>query len=132
MLAILFSWKSMELLQNGVATHFSVTPLFSMRTELLASLQSCRSVDTDVWCKRALSNSRCIKCFDLFPHRMEEYYNLQESPSLTSLMRNTLWISVFPDASHSFSYLQVVGMDCCPSLGLFATVAKDECLKVPF
>ena len=28
-------------------------------------------------------------------------------------------------------YLQVVGMDCCPSLGLFATVAKDECLKVP-
>ena len=33
---------------------FWVTPLFSMRTELIVSLQSCRSVDADAWCKRAL------------------------------------------------------------------------------
>ena len=44
----------MESLQNGVATHFQVTPLFSMRTELLASLQICHSTDADVWCKQAL------------------------------------------------------------------------------
>ena len=32
MLAILFSLKTMELLQNGVATHFQATMLFSLRT----------------------------------------------------------------------------------------------------
>ena len=41
-LAILFSLKTMESIQNGVVTHFRATPLFSMRTVLLASLQSCR------------------------------------------------------------------------------------------
>ena len=45
MLAILFSLKTMESLQNGVATHFRViplfrvTPLFSMITEPLVSSQ---------------------------------------------------------------------------------------------
>ena len=53
-LAILFSLKTMESLQNGFATHFQVTPLISMRTESLASSQSGRSVDADAWCKRAL------------------------------------------------------------------------------
>ena len=55
-LAILFSLKSVELLQNGFATHFQATPLISMRTKLQASLQSCRSVDADAdaWCKRTL------------------------------------------------------------------------------
>ena len=42
-------------LQNGVATHFQASPLISMRTELLASSQSCRSVDADAWCKWALT-----------------------------------------------------------------------------
>ena len=36
-LAILFSLKTMESPQNGVATYFQVTPLISMRTESLAS-----------------------------------------------------------------------------------------------
>ena len=54
-LAILFSLKTMKSLQNGAATHFQASPLISMRTELQASLQSCRSVDADAWCKRALS-----------------------------------------------------------------------------
>ena len=36
-LAILFSLKTMESLQNGVATHFQATPLFSMKTESQAS-----------------------------------------------------------------------------------------------
>ena len=50
MLAILFSWKTLELLQNRVTIHFCVTPLFSLRTELLALLQSwCWR-----WCKWAL------------------------------------------------------------------------------
>ena len=42
MLAILFSLKSMETLENGLQTHSG------------ASLQSCCSVDADAWCKRAL------------------------------------------------------------------------------
>ena len=53
-LTILFSFKTMESLQNGIATHFQATPLISMRAELQASLQSCRSVATDAWCKRVL------------------------------------------------------------------------------
>ena len=53
MLAILFSLKTMESLQNGVATHFQATPLFSMRTILLAS-STCHSADADAWCKWAL------------------------------------------------------------------------------
>ena len=56
-LVILFSLKTVESLQNGVATHFQVTPLFSMRTELLALSQNCSSVDANVWCKRALGVS---------------------------------------------------------------------------
>ena len=44
----------MESLQIGVATHFRVIPLFSMRTVSLASLQSCCNIDTDFWCKWAL------------------------------------------------------------------------------
>ena len=58
-LAILFSLKTMDSLQIGVATHLQVTPLFSMRTELLASSKSCRSIDPEAWCKRALT----VSCF---------------------------------------------------------------------
>ena len=54
MLAILFSLKSVELLKNGLQPHSGVTPLFSMRTELQASSQSCRSDDADASCKRGL------------------------------------------------------------------------------
>ena len=42
-------------IQNGFATHFQVTLLFSMRTESQVSLQHCCSVDADAWCKRALT-----------------------------------------------------------------------------
>ena len=56
MLAILFSLKSMESFENGLQLHFGVILLFSMRTESLASLQSCCSVDADTWCKRTLRN----------------------------------------------------------------------------
>ena len=34
-------------LQNGIATHFQVSPLISMRTESVASSQSGHSIDTD-------------------------------------------------------------------------------------
>ena len=54
MLAILFSLKTIESLQNGVATYFPVTPLFSMRTVLLASSQRCRKVEADTRCEKAL------------------------------------------------------------------------------
>ena len=52
-LAILFSLKTIGLLENGV----KMTPLFSMRTVSIGSLQSCRSVDSDARCKRALIRS---------------------------------------------------------------------------
>ena len=42
--------------QNGLQLHSEATPLFSMKTGSLASSQSCRSVDTDAWCKRALTS----------------------------------------------------------------------------
>ena len=44
MLAILFSLKTIESLQNRVATHFQAALLFSMRTESLATSQSCCSI----------------------------------------------------------------------------------------
>ena len=47
MIAIPFSLKTMESLQNGVGTYFQVTPLISMRSKSLASSQSCRSLDAD-------------------------------------------------------------------------------------
>ena len=52
--SIVFSLNIMESLQIGVAAHFQATPLFSMRTELLASSQSCCRIDGDAWCKRPL------------------------------------------------------------------------------
>ena len=54
MLAILVWLKTVQLLQNGLQPHSEVAPLFSMRTESLASSQSCHSVDADAWCKQAL------------------------------------------------------------------------------
>ena len=57
----------MELLENGLQlknyTNIGqnlnlMTPLFSVRTVSLALSQSCRSVDTDAWCKRALNINR--------------------------------------------------------------------------
>ena len=55
MQVILFSLKPMVSLHNWVATHFQVTPLFSMKTLVLASLQSCHCIYTDVMCKWAHS-----------------------------------------------------------------------------
>ena len=57
--AILFSLKEMVSLQNGLATHFRAASLFSMRTVLVASLQSCYGVDAGAWCKWALNRVFC-------------------------------------------------------------------------
>ena len=40
---------------NGLQCHSGAAPLFLMKTVLLASLQSCHSIDADVWCKWALT-----------------------------------------------------------------------------
>ena len=61
MLVILFSLKTMESLQNRVATYFQVIPLISMRTKSLASSQSGCRVDVDAWCKQALTLKNNIK-----------------------------------------------------------------------
>ena len=55
-LAILFSLKTMESLENRLKTQSGATPLFSMRTESQASSQSCRTVDADAWYKWALND----------------------------------------------------------------------------
>ena len=55
MLAILFSLKTMESLENGLQPHSGATPLFSMRTVLLALSQRCCIIDADARCKWALT-----------------------------------------------------------------------------
>ena len=57
-LAILFSSKTVESLENGLQTHSGVIPLISKKTESQASSQCCRSVDADAWYKRALMGIR--------------------------------------------------------------------------
>ena len=52
--------KTMESLQNGAATHFQATPLFSMRTVFLVSLQNCCSIHADAWCEWALMFSQAF------------------------------------------------------------------------
>ena len=54
MLAILFSLKTVESLENGLQPHPGATPMFSMRTESLALSQSYRNVDSDTQCKLVL------------------------------------------------------------------------------
>ena len=70
-LAILFSLKTMELLENRLQPHSGVTPLFSIRTESLVSSQSCGRIDADAWCKRAL------KCL-LFRMILTIFYTMSE------------------------------------------------------
>ena len=54
-LAKLLSLKTMESLQHGLQLQSGVTPLFSMRTVLLVSLQSCHSIEADAWNKQTLT-----------------------------------------------------------------------------
>ena len=60
-LAILFSLKMMESLENGLQPQSGVIPLFLITTELLASPQSCHNIEADAWCKRALNGLNCFK-----------------------------------------------------------------------
>ena len=54
-LASLFLVKTTESLENGLQPYSGVIPVFSMRTESLASSQSCRSGDADACYKQALT-----------------------------------------------------------------------------
>ena len=61
-------WDSVLIENNRVApelvaTHCQVSPLISMRTELLVSWQSCRSVDAEASCKWVLKVCLHIMCF---------------------------------------------------------------------
>ena len=53
--AILFSLKTMELLENGLQLQCGATSLSSRRTELLVLSQSCRNIDAEAWYEWALS-----------------------------------------------------------------------------
>ena len=52
MLAILFSIKTMELLENLEQLY-----CFQWEQNQLASSQNCHSVDADAWCKQALTGT---------------------------------------------------------------------------
>ena len=91
---MLLSLETMESLQNGVATDFEETPLFSMRAVLLASLQSCRSVDADIWCKRALMHSALVLAL------LALWIN---SPELKGLPRIKSYLMYIWDSSSYFS-----------------------------
>ena len=50
--------KNNVVASKWVATPFWSDSIVSMRTESLQSLQSCRSIDADAWCKWALNDQR--------------------------------------------------------------------------
>ena len=54
-LAILL--KTMESLQNGVATHFQLTPLFSNMKRITSIIIELLEVGADAWCKWVLKVS---------------------------------------------------------------------------
>ena len=72
-LAILFSLKTMESLQNEVATLFQATPLFSMRIVSLASSQSFHNVDTDARYKWALTAKTLANSNRLYNHSVQNW-----------------------------------------------------------
>ena len=79
-LAILFSLKTMESLQNGVATYFQLIPLISMRTESQALSLSCRSVDADAWCKWSLKrqHAKGTKILEKISAKCRDYKSIYE------------------------------------------------------
>ena len=83
-LAILFSLKTMESLENGLQTQSETTPLFSMRAILLVLSQSCCSVDSDARCKRALMFSVSV-CSQGHPYCSEFWHTLQICSDLFNL-----------------------------------------------
>ena len=90
--SILFSLKTMESLQNEIVTHFSATPLFSIRTVTLASSQSCRSVDANAWCKWALRRiGSKKKQLDLDTYSTEECWLRRLSGTSTSIHQRLGW-----------------------------------------
>ena len=57
---VLIELKTIESPQKGLQLYSGATPLFSMRTVSLASLQSCRSVDADAWCVHTLTGCKIM------------------------------------------------------------------------
>ena len=53
-LNLLLSLKTMESLQNGVATQFSSDSIVFNENSIASIMQSCHSVDADAWCNRTL------------------------------------------------------------------------------
>ena len=78
-LATLFSLKTVEPLENRLQPHPGATLLFSMRTELQVSSQSCRSIDADAWYKRALK-ALFTKLLAPYLPAVPQKYRWQEQP----------------------------------------------------
>ena len=86
-LAILFSLKTMESLQNGVATHYGATALFSIRLVSLASSQDCHRVD--IKCKRALKVTHSVTLrWQLIPRLGE--FNLPGGFQLWAMLKTVI------------------------------------------
>ena len=119
MLTRLFSLKTMESLENGLQLHSGATPLFSMRTILLASSQSCRSIHTDAWCKGAL-NVNTITCC----HRPQFLtFDPNANADVTCEQGFIPWL-LQNDATRSFGYF--LSLCCNKELNLVKSVKKSH------
>ena len=72
----------MESLENGLQLHSGTISLFSMRTESLASSQSCPGVDADAQCKQALKQARVDYGAHLSSISLKGFTYLVEGPVL--------------------------------------------------
>ena len=120
-LVILLLLKTMALLKNGIATHFQVTPLLSMRTVSLVSSQSCRkdvTALTDAWCKRAFTAELSTSQNHVPPRHsnaqhtdLVRFVNLffpRWEPSLPCNLcgNDSLWAFLFPTVVYCIVYVK--------------------------
>ena len=59
--------------------------LFSIRTESLASSQSFRSIDTDAWCKQALTNNSKTQFRFIFPSVNKSYSHRRTQTTIPTM-----------------------------------------------
>ena len=139
-LAVLFSLKTILSLQNGIATNFQTAPLFSMRTVLLASSNSCYSLELTLGVNRPLkfvyteqkwkAKSMSLSNDICYSHRAETKIKMSKksfafrSLSLNEplLDRNTLWVRT-RRRSGPRAAVEPSGLNTCPG---YCTSSADS------
>ena len=104
MIAVLFSLKTMESLQNGFATYFQAdSTVFNENKIASVVSQSCRSADADAWCKRSL-------IVDLGPKQRQ----MATVPNFdTHKMEVTHWHCDCLGLGPSVYFLHIIGLGLC-------------------